>query len=42
MREIKRSLYSWLGHAEQSDTWGLRKKILNNYTFSRGGTSGEE
>lgn len=35
MEDIEHSLYSWLGHAEQGDTWKLRNAILNKYIFSR-------
>lgn len=36
MEEIEASLYSWPGHAEHGDTWGLRKKLLDGFILTRG------
>lgn len=32
---IERSLYSWLGHAEHGDTWGLRRAILDKLILTK-------
>ncbi len=32
---IERSLYSWLGHAEHGDTWGLRRATLERFVFTK-------
>lgn len=37
LAEIERSLYSWLGHAEQGDTYGLRCAILENLILTKEG-----
>ena len=37
MWEIEQSLYSWLGHAEQGDTWKLRRRILDRFVFAKEG-----
>ena len=34
--EIECSLYSWLGHAEYGDTYGLRREMLESFVLSRG------
>ena len=34
---IRRSLVSWLGHAEFGNTYGLRKKLLENFILTKEG-----
>lgn len=36
MEEVEASPYSWLGHAEHGDTWGLRNAILERLILTRG------
>ena len=31
--EIRQSLMSWLGHAQQADTWALRRELLRRFVF---------
>ena len=35
MEAIERSLYSWLGHAEYGNTYGLRSKMIEGFVLSR-------
>ena len=42
MCEIEQSLYSWLGHAEQGDTYSLRKKMLDGFILTRGNENARE
>ena len=36
--DIDPSVQSWIGHAKQADTMGLRKKIFSGIVFQRGRT----
>lgn len=36
--DIDPSVQSWIGHAKQADTLGLRKKIFSGIVFQRGRT----
>jgi len=35
-QDLDASVQSWLGHAKQADTWGLRKSIFSGIVISRG------
>lgn len=35
LKEIDASVQSWIGHARHADTWGLRRRILEEVSFSR-------
>jgi hypothetical protein len=32
---VNASVQAWLGHVRHGDTWGLRKALFRQYTFSR-------
>jgi hypothetical protein len=35
LKDIEQSLYSWLGHAEFGDTYGLRSQMLEKFILSK-------
>ena len=34
---VNASVQSWIGHAQHADTWGLRREIFSEVSFSKGG-----